>query len=166
MSLEEDRLQRARDWAARHHADQRDKLDIPYLAHVADVARRVEEHGPVVEAIAWLHDVVEDAGVSLDAIEESFGPRIRAGVDALSRRPGEAYFAEYLPRLSACADARPVKRADAAHNWGKTALLAVRDPEKARSLAKRYARVLSNLGDPEPVCAPIEFQGGAWRPMG
>lgn len=155
-------LTKARAWAARHHAGQVDKLGVPYLAHVGDVAGRVRDHGAIVEAIAWLHDLVEDTPVTLDDIETTFGPRIAAGVDALTRREGEGYFEAYLPRLERNRDAVAVKLADAAHNWGKIHLLEAREPKAARSLARRYRRVLETLGEADPVCHAIHFDGEAW----
>ena len=95
-------LKAAKAWAERYHADQTDKLGVPYIAHVADVAARVSDRGAVIEAIAWLHDLVEDSDVSLDAIAETFGARIAAGVDALTRREGEGYFGVPAAPLNSC----------------------------------------------------------------
>lgn len=159
-----DLLPTAMLWANRHHAGQWDKLGYPYIAHVADVANRVSGEGAIIEIIAWLHDIVEDTSVTLDQIEAVFGPRVVAGVDAMTRRDGESYFGDYLPRLSQNPDAVTVKIADASHNWGKVPLLRERDPKQAEKLDQKYRRVLSALGQDDPVLMPIVFVDDRWAP--
>lgn len=61
---EEDLVQSASYLARRHHKGmfRRDGVT-PYITHVEDVVRRViARHGsnPVLEAIAWLHDMLEE----------------------------------------------------------------------------------------------------------
>lgn len=151
-------------WANRHHAGQWDKLGYPYIAHVADVANRVSGEGAAIEIIAWLHDIVEDTPVTLSEIESVFGPRVAAGVDAMTRRNGESYFEDYLPRLSQNPDAVTVKIADASHNWGKVPLLRERNADQADRLDQKYRRVLAALGQDDPVLMPIVFVDGRWAP--
>jgi (p)ppGpp synthase/HD superfamily hydrolase len=139
-----DLLPTAMLWANRHHASQEDKLGFPYIAHVADVANRVSGEGATIEIIGWLHDIVEDTPVTLDEIDAVFGPRVAAGVNAMTRRDGESYFGDYLPRLSQNPDAVTVKIADASHNWGKVPLLRERDAEQAEKLDQKYRSVLSD----------------------
>lgn len=158
-----DLLPTAMLWADRHHADQWDKLGYPYIAHVADVANRVSGEGAAIEIIAWLHDIVEDTPVTLSQIETVFGRRVAAGVDAMTRRNGESYFGDYLPRLSRNPDAVTVKIADASHNWGKVPLLRERDAEQAERLDQKYRRVLAALGQSDPVLAPVVFVDSRWE---
>ena len=60
-----DQIVEAAEFVARKHHEgvfRRDKVT-PYITHVEDVVRRViGRHGrnPVLEAIAWLHDTLED----------------------------------------------------------------------------------------------------------
>lgn len=162
MTDDTQRAKHAQRLAELHHADQTDKLGVPYIAHVSDVARRVAHHGPQVEAIAWLHDIVEDTDVTLDEIEEQFGSRIAGGVDAMTRRAGEDYFADYLPRLQINTDAVHVKIADASHNWGKVHLLEAVDPDKAATLNRKYAAVLRALGDPSAMRQDLTYVKSGW----
>lgn len=61
----------------------------PAITHIAEVANYVERHGGTEEMIAaaWLHDIVEDTDVTLEQIEEWFGPVIAAYVDGLTDPP-------------------------------------------------------------------------------
>lgn len=153
----------ARGLAALSHSGQTDKVGVPYLAHVADVARRVRGQGPEAEAVAWLHDTVEDCGVSLDQIEAACGSAVRAGVAAMTRQEGEDYATDYLPRLMANPHARVVKAADAAHNRGKVALLQRHDAAKAAQLAAKYDHALLCLSGAVPAVIPIAYRQGRWH---
>jgi (p)ppGpp synthase/HD superfamily hydrolase len=153
----------AREFARIRHAVQTDKLGVPYFHHLADVARRVIDLGPITVSIAWLHDCVEDTSATLDEIEKNFGGAVRDGVDAITRRVGEDYFNAYLPRLRSNPHAIPVKIADASHNLGKAHLLATIAPEKAAGLEKKYKRVLEILGAPVTVPERLVFADGGWR---
>lgn len=100
----------AREIAQRAHAGQRDKNGAPYIAHPERVAARVAGDD-TLEAIAWLHDVVEDTDVSLADLAEHFPPLVVAAVDALTRRRGEDPD-EYYVRVRSNEQARIVKNAD------------------------------------------------------
>lgn len=54
-----DLVERAKALAYRAHAGQVDKAGMPYIDHVGRVAFAVSED-PQCEAVAWLHDVLED----------------------------------------------------------------------------------------------------------
>ena len=110
-------VETARLVATAAHAGQVDKGGAPYIEHPAFVAARVRELGgdEVAVAAAWLHDVVEDTAVSLDALASVFPSRVVEAVDALTRRDGESYF-EYIERTGGDSVARHVKRCDLAHN--------------------------------------------------
>ena len=71
---------RAADFAARAHVDQRRKgaKEEPYLNHLAEVAALLAEagaDGPLVAA-GWLHDTIEDCGVTQDALADLFGEEV------------------------------------------------------------------------------------------
>lgn len=154
-----------RDFATSHHEGQTDKLGVAYIHHLADVARRVGGLAETVEAIAWLHDCVEDTAATSEQIEALFGKTIRDGVDAMTRRENESYFGDYLPRLMTNRNAVTVKIADASHNWGKVHLLRAIDPKKAASLDKKYRRVIEALGamtDDLPVLLAFDHHAGRW----
>jgi hypothetical protein len=160
-------LARAEALAARVHAGQVDKLGHPYLDHLLHVAGLLRQEGceVAVQIIGLLHDAVEDTDLTLDAIRAAFGDRVAAGVDAMTRREGEDYFATYLPRLMANPDAREVKLRDSRHNRGKAHLLVRTDPVRAAGLEAKYAAVCRLLtGQDEPPMTLIHE--GCWRPAG
>ena len=63
-----------------HDGMRRKGNDVPYILHPMEAAVIVGTMSDDQELIAAaaLHDVVEDAGISLDEIEEKFGKRVRA----------------------------------------------------------------------------------------
>ena len=135
----------AADLARSAHACQTDKSGAPYIDHPARVAARVRAagHGDEAQIVAWLHDVVEDTDVTLDRIEQEFGPRIARAVDAITRRPdeGDAYYR----RVAADPLALTVKRHDIADNTDPQRL-ARPDPHTRDRLAAKYAHALAVLG--------------------
>jgi (p)ppGpp synthase/HD superfamily hydrolase len=50
----------------------------PYIVHPAEVASMVMAHGgtDAMVAAAWLHDVVEDTGVTIELIRAEFGSEV------------------------------------------------------------------------------------------
>lgn len=156
----------AKAFALEKHAGQTDKLGVPYGAHIAHVAAQLERFGPEYEMTGWLHDVVEDCDVTLDEIEEKFGVIIRRGVDAMTKRKGEAYFGEYLERIEENRIAIMVKFADSRHNLAKTHLLQNADDQNR--LKTKYESVLRRLQNKQWSLArwgdlgDIHFDGTAW----
>jgi (p)ppGpp synthase/HD superfamily hydrolase len=84
--------------------------DLPYIVHVSAVAMEVIAglpHGKPDDAIlavqcALLHDVVEDANISLAEVEALFGKSVADGVSALSKDPEllkEAAMKDSLERI-------------------------------------------------------------------
>lgn len=106
-----ERYARALDLAARCHGDQRDPGNgFPYVVHLTKVAAEVmrvaspELNMDLAVTCAVLHDIVEDAGVSVGQLEAEFGAEVAAGVAALTkdeRLPKEARMADSLRRLQA-----------------------------------------------------------------
>lgn len=75
------------------HKNQRRKYtNNPYVDHLAEVAGIAatvfdQNHGirpDVVTAVCWLHDSMEDQGVSLDTLEQKFGSTVAPAVMQLS----------------------------------------------------------------------------------
>jgi (p)ppGpp synthase/HD superfamily hydrolase len=69
------------------HAGQRQKVNgHPYVEHPILVATDVSRAGfdPEMIAAALLHDIVEDSDVSVDDVQERFGPRVSALVEAMT----------------------------------------------------------------------------------
>lgn len=77
-------------FAREMHKDQSRKYTgNPYSDHLAEVAGIVATVAPfgsmsLMISVAWLHDVVEDCGVSEQDISKRFGPEVAQGVLALS----------------------------------------------------------------------------------
>ncbi len=74
------------------HVDAGQTYDkLPYITHcqsVVDVLLHFNETDKSILAAAYLHDVVEDCGVSLVTIEDIFGPKIAKLVYAVTDEPG------------------------------------------------------------------------------
>jgi (p)ppGpp synthase/HD superfamily hydrolase len=127
------RLDAALVFSARAHRTQvRKGSDTPYIIHPVHVAMLLAAHGFDEDlAIAGLlHDTVEDCGVPLQAIAESFGDGVAALVNAVTeqktddggeKRPWRVRKQDQLDHLAG-ADARSaaLKAADALHNASST----------------------------------------------
>ena len=69
-------IQKAAEFAAYAHAGAlRKGSKLPYIVHPREVAMIVAmmTEDPEVIAAAYLHDVIEDAGVRYEELEEQFG---------------------------------------------------------------------------------------------
>lgn len=132
----------ARSIAEKAHAGQLDKIGEPYVGHPQHVAEALTD--PIEQATAWLHDVIEDCGVTAeDLLEQGVDPDVVAAVEVLTRRP-DVPFDRYYARIAADPIARPVKLADIADNlqpW-RTARL---DPGTRQRLEEKYASALLAL---------------------
>lgn len=103
----------AAQFAAKAHANQfRKYTNAPYIEHPMRVAGRVTLIPEVTEqviAAAWLHDVVEDCGVSSDEIATKFSVEVRDLVieltnpskgSTLTRRERKDMDREHLSKVS------------------------------------------------------------------
>ena len=138
-------VEAARLVATAAHAGQVDKGGAPYIEHPAFVADRVRELGgdEVAVAVAWLHDVVEDTAVSLDALAGVFPAGVVDAVDGVTRRRGEGYD-EFVARALLGGRSGLVKLADVEHNLDVSRLpysgAALSDADRARLTKYRRAR--------------------------
>ena len=163
-------IERAKEIAQSVNGHLKDKKNYSYMSHIFDVAKRVSHLWEKYEVVALLHDAIEDAE-PLDfkkkvtaQIEVGFDEEIVLAVKAISKNPGEDYFADYLPRLKLNSIATQVKIADASHNLSKAHLLNQIDEiplqEKLRS---KYIKVLDELGVDGKSCEkPLEHKDGKW----
>src|SRR5205814_7966551 len=100
-------LEKAIELAARAHAGQKDKQNLPYILHPLRVMMRVQ--GEEAQMIAVLHDTIEDTKLTEDDLRrEGFSENIIAGVLACTHRGDESY-ADYVIRCSRHEAARQVK---------------------------------------------------------
>jgi len=151
---ETDLLCRAFDFSQKAHSGQKRKSGEPYFNHAYQTALKLAEWRLDVPTIAagLLHDVVEDAGVSLDEIKKRFGDEIAFLVDGVTklgrlkyRNKNEAQ-AENLKKmiLAISQDLRVVfiKLADRLHNM-KT--LSALPPQKQKRIALETSEIYAPL---------------------
>lgn len=135
------RLGDAFEMAFKAHWGQTDKSGQPYMAHVVRVASRVAPED--AQIVALLHDVVEDTPVTLDQVQDAFGPMIAKAVDAITKRKGEANDT-YLDRVAANPLARAVKIADLNDN-SDPVRMAQLDKATQERLERKYTHAQSRL---------------------
>ena len=121
-------VERARIFATAAHAavaQLRKYTNEPYIVHPAEVAGIVAtvEHTPEMLAAAWLHDTVEDTGVTLETVRAEFGDEVATLVGWLTdvSRPeqGNRAIRKAIDRAhtaSAPAEAQTIKLADLISN--------------------------------------------------
>ncbi|WP_223485962.1 phosphohydrolase [Stenotrophomonas indicatrix] len=148
-----DWVARARMLALEAHAGQVDKAGHPYIGHVGRVAAAVRGDDEA-EAVAWLHDVIEDCPAFAGQVQ-AFPAPLQDAVRLLSRTSA-ADADTYYARISADPLALKVKLADIADNADE-ARLASLDAATAERLRDKYRRALAALGQPStPAAPPIE----------
>ena len=73
-------IEKAKAFACEAHSEQRRKgpLDLPYSVHLEEVADFVTRHDgdDITIAAAWLHDTVEDVGITFEQLETEFGMEV------------------------------------------------------------------------------------------
>ena len=162
----------AKQTAEKVHGSQTDKKNYPYMAHVNDVAKRVQQLGEDYFIVGLLHDVIEDAvkhneGLRFqeeikNLIKTSFNQEVVDAINAMTKLPEDDYFEDYLPRLKKNNIAKEVKIADSSHNLSKAHLLD-NEPELQEKLRNKYIKVLNELGIDGLSCEkPIIFKDGEW----
>lgn len=157
---------RAMQFAREVHKYQRRKYTgNPYTDHLAEVAGIV---ATVVDgfgafqiqaaaiAVAWLHDCVEDQGISLQTIEDQFGSLVAIGVSGLSdlETGNRAERKEASrARLAACSGwIQTIKVADIISN---TSSIIKHDPKFARGYLEEKRLLLDVLTKADPRLVAI-----------
>lgn len=153
-SAEGDRERRAREFATAAHArvgQRRKYTGEPYIEHPAAVVALVRSvpHDEAMLCAAWMHDLIDDCGVTADDIERLFGHDVAqlvvqvTGVSRPSdgnRRARKAIDREHLAK--ACPRGMTLKIADIIHNLVS---IAARDPAFARVYVPEKALELDVL---------------------
>ncbi len=123
-----DLIEKARVFATAAHgaaAQLRKYTNEPYIVHPREVAGIVSLHGgsEAQIAAAWLHDVVEDTGVTIETIREEFGTEVAELVGWLTdvSRPDHGNRAarkavDRAHTAMASAEAQTIKLADLISN--------------------------------------------------
>lgn len=161
---------KAKQIASRVHKDQVDKKCYPYMAHVLDVASRVSHLGENYEIVGLLHDAIEDAEPenfkreTVTTIKKEFSEEILVAIVAMSKKEGENYFQDYLPRLKRNKIAVEVKIADSSHNLSKAHL--IEDMQLQQKLRSKYIKVLNELGvDGKALEKPLVYKDEKWKQL-
>ena len=110
--------------AQKAHAGQVDKAGKDYILHPMTVASYMDTD--TEKTISYLHDVLEDTDVTVDALREIFPNEIVDTLITLTHRKDESYF-EYIQRVSKSKLAKKVKVADLLHNLDITR---IKEPTK------------------------------------
>ena len=136
--------------------------DDPYIVHPIRVATTVAKFGGTDEMIAaaYLHDVVEDTGVSIDDIQDMFGPVVARIVDGLTdvsvpqdgnravrkamdrqHSAGATYEAQFVKCADIIDNAHDIGANDPSFNvvYRKEMLLLIQVLDKVKGTAIHYA---------------------------
>lgn len=117
----------------------------PYILHPLRAMLGVS--GVRAQAVAVLHDVLEDTAVTAEKLREAkLSSEVVDAVTALTRRSGQTYE-QYIERVAGNAIARPVKLADLADNLANNKRLTRRPDVVAR--IERYERAIRRLRAPD-----------------
>lgn len=101
-----------------HEGQTRWDKKTPYITHPAAVAKACKDlsQNEYAQAVAWLHDVVEDTDYDVhDLLEAGIPGLVVSAVDAITKRDGESYLS-YILRVRDNELARLVKIQDIKHN--------------------------------------------------
>jgi GTP pyrophosphokinase len=152
-------VEKAYEFAMRHHAGQQRASGEPYLSHLLETARIVAEMklDTVAVCAALLHDTVEDTGVPIEQITREFGAQVAhivegvtkiSKIDFASREERQAENVRKMV-LAMVDDIRVVmiKLADRLHNMRTLEYLDASRREKiARETQEIYAPIAHRLG--------------------
>ncbi|MGE3194751.1 MAG: ADP-ribosylglycohydrolase family protein [Microbacteriaceae bacterium] len=152
LSTEErlDQVARAQSIAAIAHRGQVDKLGVDYIHHPAAVSARFDPEQETLECCAaWLHDVIEDTGITADElVKAGIHSEVVAVVQLLTRH--DAQGDEYYEAIAASPAARAVKLSDLAHNTHPARAAQLPDDERAK-LRVKYEHAYELLGATWPT---------------
>ncbi len=124
-------------FAMKAHGEQK-YGNMPYIVHLIMVASHFTD--PKLQAIALLHDILEDTDIKPRQLYELFGFDIAYTVGILTRRKKEDYFS-YIRRVGRDILAKEVKMADLKSNLFSATYLY---PQYS-SLKERYMKALYML---------------------
>lgn len=123
------------------HKDQVDKAGIPYVLHPLHVAEKMMDENRTI--VALLHDVVEDANITLDKLsKEGFSIEILDALNLLTHDPNVDYY-DYIQKIGNNEIATDVKIADLEHNSDLTRLNKITDWDLIRT--QKYKKCIEYL---------------------
>jgi|SRR3989338_6182616 len=114
-------LSRARLFAySAHNGQFRKDGRTPYINHPKAVVGILRRAGVVDENIlsaGWLHDVVEDCGITRSAIRKNFGETIASYIDGVTEKKSLETRKDFMKRISLSSyPVKIIKMADVLHN--------------------------------------------------
>lgn len=135
--------------ATNGHAGQFDRGGNPYILHPLKVMHYLKTDDEELMVMALGHDLIEDTSVTYKELREAgISERAIAGIDALTKQPGQTYD-EYKLRVFSNVDAMRVKLADLRHNTDIRRLKGVTEKDIAR-MAKYhqfYLEIIAKLSE-------------------
>ena len=142
---------KAMRFAFQAHDGQTDKSGLPYIQHPLHVAEQMTNE--VSTAAALLHDVMEDCGISREALQAAgFPEAVISAVCHLTHEKSVPYL-DYIRALRTDPIAVQVKLADLAHNSDLTRLDEI--TEKDRLRVQKYQEAMKILRVTRVVAALI-----------
>lgn len=159
--MNNERIQRAVDFATKAHENQFRKTGEPYIIHPLAVKKILTEWGMDEDTIiaGVLHDTVEDTDITLNDIKSEFGETVAFLVNGVTKlstaRSGMRDIDTYLPEtkdnflrlmIALGADIRVliIKLADRLHNLRTLGAL---PPDKQKKIAKESLEIFAPLAD-------------------
>lgn len=131
--------------ASEKHKGQFDKGGMPYILHPLKVMHYLKTDDLQLMAIAVLHDVTEDCGVTYqELLDIGMTIRVANGIMAMTKHSGDSHE-QYLSRIKNNPDAIKVKLADLRHNSDIRRLKGVTAKDIAR--LDKYAKMYNELKD-------------------
>ena len=133
------------------HAAQRDQAGEPYVGHLERVARNLVRLFPDADEAerhaAWLHDVIEDTGMTADGLRAGgYGDRVIAIIKAVTKPAGGIDYQQWIEAIATSGDisSMRVKLADLTDN-ADPARLAVLPEPRAAALRAKYAPAIAAI---------------------
>lgn len=149
---------RAASIASHYHAAQvRKYTGEPYVTHCREVAALVKSvtHTEAMLCIAWLHDTMEDTGLTATEIAEELGVDVYQGVWMLSDltplEAGNRAYRKGLYRNKLALAPTPIKTAKLADLISNARSIFKHDPNFAPVYAAEMADLLEVLRNGDPV---------------
>jgi (p)ppGpp synthase/HD superfamily hydrolase len=135
--------------AVNAHDGQFDKGGNAYILHPLTVMHYLNSDDEELQAIAVLHDVVEDSDVTLvELFAQGMSVRVIHALRALTKQRGQTQE-EYLNGILASEDAMKVKLADLRHNTDIRRLKGVteKDIRRVEKYHNMYLQIKEKLGE-------------------
>lgn len=121
-----------------HNGQQNTHTNEPYILHPMRVYITTRDGGldEIHQAVAWLHDTLEDTELTYHEIQAWFGSEVVWAVDAMTKRKGETNF-DYYHRVKGNSVARRVKIHDIGDNFGRNHF--IEDDATRLRMAAKYS---------------------------